>query len=185
MIKFNEFQLTKIDLMSAVTALKSIEKEIPEVSSFESKTGENQSPEVQRYLECGYNSENTKYRLFPKERLSNLENLLSPWKESCLQAQGICQSPGNFLPWHRDSFSHLLGKGPQYDGKLMISLVFLEDWHPGQVLLFENMSISHWAAGDQLHWPTREWHCSANLGFESKYSIQIVRRQSDLSEIRV
>lgn len=45
-------------------------------------------------------------------------------------------------------------------------LVMLEDWKPGQLILFEDQVFSHWKAGDVVHWPWQTViHSTVNSGY--------------------
>lgn len=86
------------------------------------------------------------------------------------------QRPGQLVMEHVDSFSGLaairdFSKDPSIVRRFII---FLDDWHLGQLLTFGNATVTRWKKGDCITW---EWqdipHSTANTGWNDRPILQI------------
>jgi hypothetical protein len=52
--------------------------------------------------------------------------------------------------------------------------MFLEDWKPGHVFIWEDQYISNYKAGDLYKWyDPMMYHGVVNIGHETRYTLQI------------
>lgn len=93
-------------------------------------------------------------------------------------------APGCMVPLHHDdlAFGYIDGAESSYQHQPFTTeeitefndnancaqrvLVMLEDWHPGQYLVFHDAVCDHWSRGDVIHW---DWinveHATINAGY--------------------
>lgn len=82
--------------------------------------------------------------------------------------------PGTLLPMHRDLYRYYKDSNNIEDVNDIIRvIVFLDDWHSGQILEIEGKMIVNWRAGDWVTWRGTDTHLAANLGHERRYTLQI------------
>ena len=81
--------------------------------------------------------------------------------------------PGQILPYHRDKYQAYIERN-KVENKNNITriIVFLHDQKPGHQLWIED-SICIGGAGSYFGWHANTKHMAANLGFESRYILQI------------
>ena len=84
----------------------------------------------------------------------------------------IKQPPGQFVPWHRDTFFLLKKKFPTRSQPVR-ALIMLEDWKVGHFVQHDNAVFTHWSAGDGYIWDEDILHLGANAGMENKYTFQV------------
>ena len=75
--------------------------------------------------------------------------------------------PGQMQPMHFDP--HLIStKNPaRYT-------MFLEDWKPGHIFVWEDQYLSNYKAGDLYRWKDPMcYHGVVNIGHETRYTLQI------------
>jgi hypothetical protein len=83
--------------------------------------------------------------------------------------------PGTCLPRHVDTYKKYIElfnlKGQEH--KIRRAVVFLEDRKPGHFAECEDVGYSEWLAGFTLVWPWNSPHGAYNMGFETRYTLQI------------
>jgi hypothetical protein len=78
---------------------------------------------------------------------------------------------GNFEPYHVDTMDgHPSGYGVK---KLHRIIIHLQDWQPGQFLLWGNRNIQQWKAGDSISYDPNIPHGTANASRYRRYSLRI------------
>lgn len=83
-------------------------------------------------------------------------------------------SPGTLLPMHKDRYRYYSQANGILDTKNIIRvIVFLKSWRNGHYLEIDSTPIINWQAGDWVSWRDDAAHLAANLGHESRYTLQI------------
>lgn len=86
----------------------------------------------------------------------------------------IKQLPGQLIPNHHDGYHHFRDNHPgTHLDDVVRHMVFLEDWKPGHYFELEFKPIIEWKAGDMIVLNHQRVHCSANVGKDPKYTLQI------------
>ena len=82
---------------------------------------------------------------------------------------------GVILPTHKDLYIRYINlfnlKGKEC--KIHRAIVFLEDWCPGHYAEYAGKPFLNWSAGDCVIWRYDLEHAAANIGLESRYTLQI------------
>lgn len=75
--------------------------------------------------------------------------------------------PGKMQPVHVDPHTVERKNTIRYS-------MFLKDWEPGHIFLYEDKALMNYKAGDMYEWiyPTME-HGVANIGFTNRFTLQI------------
>lgn len=100
------------------------------------------------------------------------------------------QFPGEVTAWHTDIFSpsheflnenqtDLSDESVGRDKNIRRLMIALEDWQPGQFLLFGNTPWLNWSAGDVIYWDYGVPHGSANMGYAPRVSVSITGQITD------
>jgi hypothetical protein len=82
---------------------------------------------------------------------------------------------GTVLPTHADLYAryvtlhNLQGR----EDTIRRAVVFLEDWKPGHYSEINGIGIVNWEAGTVIEWEYDAPHAAANIGIESRYTLQI------------
>ena len=114
------------------------------------------------------------------------ENLPSVFTETAKTfglADTVCavsrMDPGQYLPFHKDKYPTYIQRNNIQDAsKLLRIIVFLHDQKPGHQLWIED-AICMGPAGSYFGWHHNANHMAANLGFESRYVLQITGVSQD------
>jgi len=85
------------------------------------------------------------------------------------------QKPGCYVPYHHDVLSSAKDIDIDQSKELGIRiLVFLNDWTPGEFMIWGTKNVMKWKAGDILTWPACHFpHATANAGFRNGYRLRI------------
>ena len=87
--------------------------------------------------------------------------------------------PGQYLPFHTDNYpTYIKRNNIQDTSKLTRIIVFLHDQKPGHQLWIED-DICMGPAGSYFGWHFNTKHMAANLGYESRYILQITGVSQD------
>jgi len=118
------------------------------------------------------------------------------WLQGWILKNPICvihnQKPGQCHPFHMDLIYSYIKQAPTYHGikikkfgnqskilkflqkKIKRVFIFLEDWHPGQVVMIGTKVISNWSKGDVLYF---DWyhvpHGTANFSRNNRMLLQV------------
>jgi hypothetical protein len=87
------------------------------------------------------------------------------------------------MPEHVDHFNRYRELfNVKYESIVRI-LVMLEDWKPGHYLEIAGQGITSWVAGDYFIWEGDCPHAAANIGVESRYTLQITGTKVEWDEV--
>jgi hypothetical protein len=127
--------------------------------------------EAREKTRTGYAHRDHNFQQFnPETKDMNKFNLQLPVIPGDARAQMwwiIKLFPGQMQPMHFDP--HLINKkNPQR------YTMFLEDWKPGHVFVWDDKYISDYKAGDLFKWyDPMMYHGVVNIGHETRYTLQI------------
>jgi len=82
---------------------------------------------------------------------------------------------GDNLPYHKDLYKKYIEKFSlkNKENKIWRYVFFVEDWKPGHIFEIGYNPIIKWKSGDYVAWNYDIPHLAANLGDESRYTIQL------------
>lgn len=83
------------------------------------------------------------------------------------------QRPGSVIPLHRDTFFAVKQRRPTQSGHLVRVNIFLQDWHMGHIIQYDDTVDFGWKKGEGWMWDESVLHLGANAGFQDKYTLQI------------
>ena len=95
------------------------------------------------------------------------------WKD--IGTSYYCMSTGTVMPVHQDLYRkyvevfNLQGQ----EQNIRRALVLLENWKSGHYLEVRGVPIVDWQAGTVVEWEYDTPHMAANIGLESRYTLQI------------
>ena len=82
---------------------------------------------------------------------------------------------GTVMPVHSDLYSRYIEifnlQGQEHT--IYRALVLLEDWKSGHYLELSGTPVVNWVAGTVAEWQYDAPHMAANIGLESRYTLQI------------
>jgi len=94
-----------------------------------------------------------------------------------ISPQVMQQNVGNFSYRHLDEMcGHQSGHGIK---KLIRVIINLQDWEPGQFMLWGNKNIHQWKAGDCVTYDPNIPHATANASRYRRYALRITGLPSD------
>lgn len=77
------------------------------------------------------------------------------------------------MPVHSDHFRTYCRLHDTIPDKVHRVVVMLEDWKPGHYFEMNGVGYTNWKAGDWFKWKGAVPHAAANIGVESRYTLQI------------
>lgn len=78
------------------------------------------------------------------------------------------------MPMHKDTFNFYVNKyNIKTKDNIKRTLIFLEDWKSGHIFEIKDTAITGWKAGDFVSWDHTTYHMAANIGVETRYTVQI------------
>ena len=90
------------------------------------------------------------------------------------------QYPGQFLPWHQDTYVGFRKKfNVPDDVEVTRYSLMLEDWHWGHYFLAGNSIFHQWKQGDFLEMPIKMHHTTCNGGIVPKLTMTITGTVTD------
>ena len=109
---------------------------------------------------------------------ADFPDILKPYKEFAgfgeCKAVALKQYPGQFLPWHQDTY---VGFKKEFnvpdDVEVTRYSLFLEDWNWGHYFAVGNNVIHQWKQGDFLEIKPSMHHVTCNAGITPKLSMTI------------
>ena len=81
--------------------------------------------------------------------------------------------PGTYLPYHNDSYLRYKQVFNITTQDIVRSVIMLEEWQPGQMILIENESYSGWKPGDYWIWKNDMKHSFYNMSLTNRYALQL------------
>jgi hypothetical protein len=81
--------------------------------------------------------------------------------------------PGSYLPYHSDSYTRYKELFKITTQTIVRSVIMLEDWKPGQIILIDKESYSNWKSGDCFSWNDDTKHSFYNMSLVDRYALQI------------
>lgn len=81
--------------------------------------------------------------------------------------------PANYLPYHSDSYIRYKELFNIKTEVIVRSVVMLEDWEPGQIILIGRETYSDWKSGDVFSWENDTKHSFYNMSLVNRYALQI------------
>lgn len=82
--------------------------------------------------------------------------------------------PGMLQPLHGDLYKRYREQNNvQRLSSIRRVLVFLSDWHMGQMFHLADKSYDGWQSGDWVSWTGTDMHIASNLGSRNRYTLQI------------
>jgi hypothetical protein len=81
--------------------------------------------------------------------------------------------PATYLPYHSDSYFAYKKLFNITTETIERTVVMLEDWVPGQIILIEDQSFSGWKSGDCFSWQNDTKHSFYNMSLVNRYALQI------------
>ena len=95
-------------------------------------------------------------------------------------AVALKQYPGQFLPWHQDTYVGFRKKfNVSDDVEVTRYSLMLEDWHWGHYFLAGNSVFHQWKQGDFLQMPLKMYHTTCNGGIVPKLTMTITGTVTD------
>lgn len=90
-----------------------------------------------------------------------LMQLSAYWKMKRARTRVHLQLPGQMFPWHVDKLQH---RYPADPSKILRIVVNLQDYEPGQLMVYGNSVLTQWKAGDVHCFDTNNIpHSTANM----------------------
>ena len=136
---------------------------------------------AQAFRDWGYNEYNTSSLQITDEQFPEI---FEPYKK--FTGFGECtvvalkQNPGQFLPWHQDTYVGFRKKfNVPDDVEVSRYSLFLEDWHWGHYFLCGNSVFHQWKQGDFVQMPLKMHHTTCNGGIVPKLSMTITGTVTD------
>jgi len=136
---------------------------------------------AQAFRDWGYNEYNTSSLQITDEQFPEI---FEPYKK--FAGFGECtvvalkQNPGQFLPWHHDTYVGFRKKfNVPDDVEVSRYSLFLEDWHWGHYFLCGNSVFHQWKQGDFVQMPLKMHHTTCNGGIVPKLSMTITGSVTD------
>lgn len=123
------------------------------------------------YRRVGYNSKNSAYKQTFEVGLE-INDFASTLFERCTISV-MCQSPGQTLPEHLDTFYSISKKFDVDPKKCCRVNIFLEDWKSGHYFEINENPFLQWKAGDAIIIELDEPHLSGNMGLTNKWTMQV------------
>ena len=84
---------------------------------------------------------------------------------------------GVILPTHKDTFKKYRSLFKCSLKSCMRAIVFLDKWHPGHFFEIDGHSVTNYKKGDFIFWQGNTAHMAANIGLETRYTMQITGDQ--------
>lgn len=147
----------------------------------------NDSSQYTRWIREGYRLDNTVgswIDITSPEFPSDIKNTFSSWNN--LNDIGLTlyrMKTSEILPVHFDTYSFYkkIFKLDDKEVNIYRTLVMLEDWKSGHYLEVDGTPFLDWKAGDWFVWSNDTPHMAANIGIETRYTLQITGWSSKLS----
>jgi len=133
--------------------------------------------QINDYLSVGHKRESLniyKY-LEPNSMPSCVHDYIFTWFSDLKDLTSAINlfKPASYLPYHSDSYTRYKELFNITSETIVRSVIMLEDWEPGQIILIENQSFSGWKSGDCFCWENDTKHSFYNMSLKDRYALQI------------
>ena len=134
---------------------------------------------VNRWINQGYQSKITGALCDVRHRLPTWNHKFIEFYESIgwkdIGTAYYRMDTGTVMPVHSDLYSRYIEifnlQGQEHT--IYRALVLLEDWKSGHYLELSGTPVVNWVAGTVAEWQYDAPHMAANIGLESRYTLQI------------
>ena len=136
---------------------------------------------AEAFRDWGFNEHNTSSLQITDDEFPEI---FEPYKKftgfgECT-AVALKQYPGQFLPWHQDTYVGFRKKfNVSDDVEVTRYSLMLEDWHWGHYFLAGNSVFHQWKQGDFLQMPLKMPHTTCNGGIVPKLTMTITGTVTD------
>ncbi len=136
---------------------------------------------AEAFRDWGFNEHNTSSLQITDDEFPEI---FEPYKKfggfgECT-AVALKQYPGQFLPWHQDTY---VGFRKEFnvpdDVEVTRYSLMLEDWHWGHYFLAGNSVLHQWKQGDFIQMPLTMHHTTCNGGIVPKLTMTITGTVTD------
>lgn len=109
-----------------------------------------------------------------------LQKMGEYWKFKRLRTRVHVQFPGQVFSTHVDKLWH---RNPAAPHKMCRMVIFLQDYEPGQVMVYGNSVLTQWRAGDVHIFDTLNVpHSTANMSYSPRAAMIITAARTDESD---
>lgn len=137
------------------------------------------SKDILHWRRQGFTFEN-----FTGDMFANQYNMPN-WVHSVAKVIGLVDcgftfykmKPGIVMPKHIDHFEKYCNLFNCEKNEVYRAIVALEDWQSGHYFEIDNIPIVNYKAGEYVVWSHEVEHMAANLGQNSRYTLQITGKK--------
>ena len=160
---------------------KNFKEEIIAAKDDEWKDNSVANQKAQQFREWGYNEHNTSILKISYEEYPEV---FEPYVKFAgfgeCAAVALKQKPGQFLPWHQDTYIRFRKEfNVPDDVEVTRYSLMLEDWHWGHYFLAGNSALHQWKQGDFIQMPLTMHHTTCNAGIVPKLTMTITGTVTD------
>ena len=160
---------------------KNFKEEIIAAKDDEWKDNSIANQKAQQFREWGYNEHNTSILKISYEEYPEV---FEPYVKFAgfgeCAAVALKQKPGQFLPWHQDTYIRFRKEfNVPDDVEVTRYSLMLEDWHWGHYFLAGNSVLHQWKQGDFIQMPLTMHHTTCNTGIVPKLTMTITGTVTD------
>ncbi len=160
---------------------KNFKEEIIAAKDDEWKDNSVANQKAQQFREWGYNEHNTSILKISYEEYPEV---FEPYVKFAgfgeCAAVALKQKPGQFLPWHQDTYIRFRKEfNVPDDVEVTRYSLMLEDWHWGHYFLAGNSILHQWKQGDFIQMPLTMHHVTCNAGIVPKLTMTITGTVTD------
>lgn len=124
----------------------------------------------------GYNNSNFGGGIYSMSRglptwAEKFQSMFEDWMDTGIAIYSM--KTGDLLPNHSDHYSNYLRMFNVRAEDVWRAVVFLEDWQSGHYFEIDKKPRMPWRAGDWVCWNNDVPHSAANLGIQTRYTVQI------------
>jgi hypothetical protein len=133
--------------------------------------------QINEYVSCGHTKKHMMVHKYhePNPMPSCIKEKIIPQFSSWTNVTSAINlfNPGTYLPYHNDSFLKYKKIFDITSEDIVRSVIMLEDWQPGQIILIEDKSYSGWKSGQYWVWKNNTKHSFYNMSLVKRYALQL------------
>ncbi len=99
------------------------------------------------------------------------QHVFPSWKNKGIAIYSM--KTGDILPNHIDHYKTYINAFGVLPENIWRAVVFLEDWKSGHYFEIDKTPCMPWKAGDWVCWNNDVDHAAANIGVDTRYTVQI------------